>query len=413
MPYIIWELLPEWSREKYTPDKEEIKEMIRLRKKRSILFISAAVFAAAVIAAVPVTAAETASGKNAPEFPGLVFESQMELEYAQCFDVFYYEGGYEFLDIHENGQYLLIPEDGQAPEGLDEDIIVLQKPLDHIYLVASAVMSLFDSMDALDHIRFSGTDVSGWYIENAAKAMETGEIVFAGKYSEPDYELLIGEECDLAIESTMVLHSPKVREMLEELGIPVFVDYSSYESHPLGRTEWIKLYGCLVDKEKEAKDFFDGQAEVVEKLKDFPNTEKTVAFFYVNTNGTVVVREATDYIPRMIEIAGGRYIFDDLKNEENNLSSVSLTMEEFYNQAIDADYLIYNATIDSPVETIDELLAKSELLADFKAVKEGNVWCTDKYMYQATDIIGNMITDIHLMLTEGDGSQMTFMKKIS
>ena len=116
---------------------------------------------------------------------------------------------------------------------------------------------------------------------------------------------------------------------------------------------------------------------------------------------------------RMIEIAGGRYIFENLKNEENNLSSVSLTMEEFYNQAIDADYLIYNATIDSPVETVDELLAKSELLADFKAVKEGNVWCTDKYMYQATDIIGNMITDIHLMLTEGDDSQMTFMKKIS
>ena len=407
MPCIIWELLPEWIRGKYTPDKEDIKEMIRLRK-RSILLTAAAVLAAAVMSAGPVAAEE-----NAPEIPGLVFESQMELEYAQCFDVYYYEGGYELLDVHESGRYLLVPEDGQAPEGLDESIVVLQKPLDHIYLVASAVMSLFDSLDALEHIRFSGTDVSGWYIENAAKAMEAGEIIYAGKYNEPDYELLIGEECDLAIESTMVLHSPKVREMLVELGIPVFVDYSSYESHPLGRTEWVRLYGCLVDKEEEAKAFFDGQAEVVEKLKDFPNTEKTVAFFYVNTNGTVVVREATDYIPRMIEIAGGRYIFENLKNEENNLSSVSLTMEEFYNQAIDADYLIYNATIDSPVETVDELLAKSELLADFKAVKEGNVWCTDKYMYQATDIIGNMITDIHLMLTEGDDSQMTFMKKIS
>lgn len=381
--------------------------MIRLRK-RSILLTAAAVLAAAVMSAGPVAAEE-----NAPEIPGLVFESQMELEYAQCFDVYYYEGGYELLDVHESGRYLLVPEDGQAPEGLDESIVVLQKPLDHIYLVASAVMSLFDSLDALENICFSGTDVSGWYIENAVKAMEAGEIIYAGKYNEPDYELLIGEECDLAIESTMVLHSPKVREMLVELGIPVFVDYSSYESHPLGRTEWVRLYGCLVDKEEEAKAFFDGQAEVVEKLKDFPNTEKTVAFFYVNTNGTVVVREATDYIPRMIEIAGGRYIFENLKNEENNLSSVSLTMEEFYNQAIDADYLIYNATIDSPVETVDELLAKSELLADFKAVKEENVWCTDKYMYQATDIIGNMITDIHLMLTEGDDSQMTFMKKIS
>ena len=121
---IIWELLPEWIRGKYTPDKEAIKEMIRLRKK-SILLTAAAVFAAAVMAAEPAAAKE-----NAPELPGLVFESQMELEYAQCFDVFYYEGGYELLDIHESGRYLLVPEDGQVPEGLDESIVVLQKPLD-------------------------------------------------------------------------------------------------------------------------------------------------------------------------------------------------------------------------------------------------------------------------------------------
>ncbi|MGG6499144.1 UNVERIFIED_CONTAM: ABC transporter substrate-binding protein, partial [Bacteroidetes bacterium 56_B9] len=45
-------------------------------------------------------------------------------------------------------------------------------------------------------------------------------------------------------------------------------------------------------------------------------------------------------------------------------------------------------------------------------VKEGNVWCAGKYLYQATDIVGNMITDLHLMLTGGDESQMTFMTKI-
>ena len=62
--------------------------------------------------------------------------------------------------------------------------------------------------------------------------------------------------------------------------------------------------------------------------------------------------------------------------------------------------------------TIDELVQKNSLFADFKAVKEGNVWCAGKYLYQATDIVGNMITDLHLMLTDGDASQMTFMTKI-
>ena len=82
--------------------------------------------------------------------------------------------------------------------------------------------------------------------------MNAGTMIFAGKYSEPDYELLVSENCDLAIESTMILHSPKVQEMIEMLDIPVFIDRSSYESQPLGRTEWIKLYGAMLDKEEEA-----------------------------------------------------------------------------------------------------------------------------------------------------------------
>ena len=56
------------------------------------------------------------------------------------------------------------------------------------------------------------------------------------------------------------------------LYIPVFIDRSSYESQPLGRTEWIKLYGAMLDKEEEAADFFASQASVVENLKDFQNT---------------------------------------------------------------------------------------------------------------------------------------------
>ena len=81
--------------------------------------------------------------------------------------------------------------------------------------------------------------------------------------------------------------------------------------------------------------------------------------------------------------------------------------------AADADYLVYNATIDNPIQSVDELVAKNELFEDFKAVQEGNVWCVGKYMYQATDIVGQLITDFHLMLTDGDEKDMTFLTKVS
>ena len=353
-----------------------------------------------------------AEEKKAPKIDGLKYQKTMQLKYATGFDVYYYKGGYKLLDVHDDRQYLIVPEGKKKPADLDKDIVVLKQPLDHIYLAATSAMALFDSMDGLDSIRMSGAQASDWYIDNAKKAMEEGRILFAGKYSEPDYEMLVDEDCDLAIESTMILHTPKVQEMIEDLGIPVFVDYSSYESHPLGRTEWIKLYGALLNKEEEADTFFDQQAHVIEELKGFENTEKTVAYFYVSTDGSIVVRKSDDYIPSMIEIAGGRYAFKDLKNPDSNAPSVKLTMEEFYATAVDADYLIYNGTIDGQVNSISELEAKNELFSEFKAVKDGNVWYTGKNLYQATDTVGELIKDMHLMLTDGDASQMTFLEKM-
>lgn len=352
-----------------------------------------------------------ASSENAPEIPGLTYESTMDLIYAEAFDVYYYSDDYALIDVKDSVQYLVVPEGKEAPEGLDTNIVVLQKPLDRIYLAATSAMALFDAVDALDAIRMTGTQSSGWYIDHAVEAMEAGDILFAGKYSEPDYELLVEEDCDLAIESTMIYHSPKVKEMIEDLGIPVFVDRSSYENHPLGRTEWVKLYSVLVGKEEAAAAFFDEQAEVINELKDFPNTEKSVVYFYVSSDGSVVVRRPEDYIPKMIEIAGGRYAFADLETDTEN-TSVPLTMEEFYAKAVDADYLVYNASIDAALTSVNDLLAKSELFADFKAVKEGNVWTTGKSLYQATDIVGELITDLNLMLTGGNEEDMTFLTHI-
>lgn len=353
----------------------------------------------------------SALAEGAPELPGLTFEAETELEYAQCFRLYRYEGGYTLITIENGGDFLVVPEDGQVSGGLDDGITVLRQPLDRIYLAATSAMSLFNAVDALDHIRLTGTRASGWYIDAAVEALNSGAMLFSGKYSEPDYELMIGEDCNLAIESTMIYHTPKVKEMIEDLGIPVLVDRSSYEPHPLGRTEWIKLYAVLVDKEDEAAAFFDRQASVIRELENFENTGKTVAFFAVNSDGSVVIRKPSDYIPKMIALAGGRYAFEDFVTDQA-ATSISITMEDFYAKAVDADVLIYNASIAAPISTVDELLALNELFADFKGVQEGNVWCTGKSFYQATDIVGQMIRDIHLALTDGDESQMTFLTRV-
>ena len=318
------------------------------------------------------------------------------------------------ITIAQEGSYLVVPEGKEAPEGLDKEIKVLQQPLDHIYLVATSSMDLFRAIGGIENITLSGTDANGWYIEEAKEAMENGNIQYAGKYSAPDYELILANGCDLAIESTMIYHSPDVREKLEEFGIPVLVEHSSYESDPLGRMEWLKLYAVLLDKEEEADAYFQSQTDMLTDVLGAENTEKTVAFFSINSNGYVTVRKTGDYISKMIELAGGRYIFQNL-GDDNALSTMNMQMEDFYAGACDADYIIYNSAIESELHSLDELLEKSSLLADFKAVKEGNVWCTEKSLFQETTGIATMISDMHTMLTSDDPdlSQLTYMYRLT
>lgn len=330
----------------------------------------------------------------------LVYESRMELEYATEYAVDYYSDDYDLITISDGSRFLIVPEDKEIPEDLDEDIKAVQQPIDHIYLVASATMDMFRSIEALDMIRFTGTDQDGWYLPQIPQLMEQGDIIYAGKYNAPDYELILSEGCDFVIENMMIMHTPEVKEKLENFGIPVMADRASYEEHPLGRCEWVKLYGVLTDREEQAKAAFDEQAAELERVLADEEQNKTqqapaVAFFYLTSNGAVNVRKTSDYVPKMIELAGGKYIFDNLGDAQSKSSSVTMQMEEFYASAKDADCLIYNSTIEGQITSIDELVAKNQLLADFKAVQNGNVWCTTQNMYQESMSIGSMIADMH------------------
>ena len=225
--------------------------------------------------------------------------------------------------------------------------------------------------------------------------MKEERILFAGKYSAPDYELLLEEGASLAIENTMIFHSPETKEQLERLGIPVLVDRASYETHPLGRLEWIRLVGLLTGKEAEAEAFFREQAGLADTVRGEGDTGKTAAFFYISAGGYVNVRRPEDYIPKMMELAGGRYILSDLPGEGSARSTMNMQAEAFYAAAKDADVLIYNATVDGGLSSLEELLRKADWLKDFRAVKEGQVWCTEQNMFQQTSGIAGMIGELH------------------
>ena len=419
----------------------------------------------------------------APEIDGLTLILSEKNDVAEYFRLSRYEDAsgakYQLLEtaggLH---RYLIVPADAQVSNRKSDhftaraseansankekkgdalELTVLQQPLTTTYVAASAVMAPLCDLGAVSQIRFSGLREEGWYVDEARTAMEKGSMLFAGKYSEPDYETLLREGCDLALESTMIYRSPEVIEKLNALGIPVYIDYSSYEPHVLGRLEWIRVYGALFGHEKKAQQWYaserdriraiqkDAETSSGEASQSGKSTEKsetktsrnskneassigtssgragtdtaadlrpTVVYVYVNSSGQIQVRQPHDYIPELLELAGARYLAPDMSGlSGSRKSNVTVSLEDFYSSCRDADYLIYSATLDRPLSSIRELLGKNALFADFKAVKEGHVYTTNKDFYQLSDRMADFAEDVRRML-QGQGD-MHFLKKVA
>lgn len=337
------------------------------------------------------------------KFDELVPTNQMELLYADQFSVDRFEGGYAVIRVKDGCSYLLVPENAPVPNGKPDDMTVISQPIDRTYLAATSAADLICSIGAADRIKAVSTKRDEWSVSEISDGLDSGDILYVGKYSAPDYENLITEGCTFAVESTMIYHTPAVKEQLERLGIPVFTERSSYESHPLGRLEWIRLYGLIFGEEDAAESFFSQKAQIAESIEDMPPSGKTAVFFYVNQNGSVCVRKPGDYVSKMIEMAGGVYALtaEDLNVDENALSTANIQMEAFYSAARDADVLIYNSTVDGGIGSIGDLIGKNELFADFKAVKNGNVWCTDRNMFQQTSQTADMTAAMSIIFSDG------------
>lgn len=352
-----------------------------------------------------------------PEVGGnLVHTGSLDLAWATGFTVDLYEGDRALACIADGTRYLFVPA-GDAPQGIAEDVTVLERPLSNIYLASSSTLCLFAALGAVDCVSHVSVTRETCTVEAFTQAIASGDIVYGGKYSAPDYEAFLNGGCRLAVENTMIYHTPEVREKLMQLGVPVIVEQSSLESAPLGRLEWIMLWGAMLDKVSAAQEVLDRQAQLIADVEARVAAQPldcTVAFFYINANGAAVVRKPGDYVAKMIAMAGGTYAFAQLAGaDENRSSSTTLEMEAFYAQAKDTDVIIYNSTVAGRLKGLDELVALNPLLADFKAVKNRRAWCCEQNVYQQMTATGEVVADLHEAIADTDRDELTFLFRLT
>jgi iron complex transport system substrate-binding protein len=330
----------------------------------------------------------------------LVFDREEELEFAAEFTLTHYKGGYKEFTVSSapEKKFLIVPEGKSVPDGLDANTVVLKQPLNRICLNSTGMVSLVDAIGGLDNIATVGYDIDSWYLDNVIAKMQAGEIKYSGNYKAPDFEMLTSEGVNLEVDTTKLLNHPEVMAKYEELNIPYFIETSSKEGHPLGRVEWVKLFGALMGLEDRANTYFQEQVNKLKLVTATEKTGKTVAMFYLSTDGQkVYARNGGDYMAQMIELAGGTYIMADVAPDKSGTTST--TMEDLYSRCMDADYLFY-VNFAQKFSSIEEMVEKMPLVADFKAVKEGRVYITAPNFTQSTAAIGGIIEDMNAVLRD-------------
>ncbi len=189
----------------------------------------------------------------------------------------------------------------------------------------------------------------------------------------PDIERIINLEPDAIFLSP---YEGQNYEKIRKLGIPIVEMPDYLEPTPLGRAAWMKHYGKLLGKEKEADSLYAEVEKEYYALRDsarehlaFSKAKKPRVFTEIKISSTWYVATGNSYIASLIADAGGDYVFKDVEGK----GSKPFNPEEVFDKAQDADIWMFKYG-QAHDKTLDELASDWTNNSHFKAFENRMVF---------------------------------------
>ncbi|MGE5606735.1 MAG: ABC transporter substrate-binding protein [Bacteroidota bacterium] len=317
----------------------------------------------------------------------------LQPEYTKGFIIEYYQGGIKRIQDNDGRRFWLIPRGQKSPQELSG------QPLIPIPLKRA----LFASVNQVCLLRPFGDDqvwssVSGvatpsgqWYIPSIKSGLANGSITYIGDAYSPDYEKICLLQPEVAFIYTGGSGLTDMAGKLEELKIPYFAENSYLETDPLGRMEWVKFYAAFYNREALAIRYFDAAVGRIEKLKGrIPKANRPKVSWGVIYNGKVYIPGGRSFVARMIEMAGGEFIFKTLSAKEG---SIGITLEDFFVYSKAADVMIY-ASFPQYAPSISAITRMAPVLAGVKPIQTEKVWVLQPWYNQQQDRTDQVLADL-------------------
>lgn len=337
------------------------------------------------------------AGSAAPDHRPI---KQMPIQYAHGFRIDYYNGYREVSVVYmmagktDTLHFLLVDSGVAAPAGRP-GIPVIITPVREFVVQSSVHVALANFVGVADRITGLG---NFQYINSplVRERIRSGKVKEIGIDSRINTELVISMHPGVLIAMTNPDAAFGQYKPLMDAGIPVLPDAEWLETTPLGRAEWVKLIGALVDKEDIVAAKFDSVVKAYNRLAAIGSaaTVKPTVIVNMPFKGTWYLPAGGNYQTQFLKDAGATYPWADSKGT----TSLSLTFEAAAPVALKADFWINQGYVDSK----SDLLGKDPRYAGFHSFQTGALYNFNKRTNDlgSNDYWESGIVSPHLVLAD-------------
>lgn len=236
--------------------------------------------------------------------------------------------------------YITVPKDRPVPEDLPQGTL-LRTPLENTLVYSSIHCSLLEQLGMLH--RIGGVcDLSYINLASIQSLHREGKVIDMGNSMSPDIEKIIDNKPEA------ILLSPFENMgygRIEKLNIPLVECADYLETSPLGRAEWMRVFGILYGCEQQADSLFRQIARRYDSLKNeiAATQERPVVISETKLGATWYMPGGKSYMAQLFRDAGAAYPWSD--NEDTG--SIPLAFEVVLEKAQHADFWLIKYFADS------------------------------------------------------------------
>lgn len=275
-------------------------------------------------------------------------------------------------DAKDTFTYILHPKGTPRPI-VATPAIFIETPIEKLVVTSTTDIPMLEYLNLENKlVGFPHTD----YISSE----KTRALIDNGTIKELGSDQSINTELVLELAPDMLLGfssdgNTKAYDLIQKTGIPVVINGSWMEQHPLGRAEWIKFIAAFFNKETEAAIIFEKiQKTYLEATILAENTTESPTIL----SGTMFkdiwhVPGGDSYVARFLKDAHTDYLWADI----HKTGSIALSFESVLEKAQHADIWIGSGSTTS----LSELEQKNNRYTLFDAFK-------NKAVYSSTLKIG-------------------------